>query len=51
MIVSRIVMIEAFSNQADQEVSVDSFVMMKRNKLEIVETKKGGEENDRRAQD
>jgi hypothetical protein len=38
MVVLWIILIEAFANQAHQEVPVYAFVVMERHKIEIVET-------------
>src|SRR5882724_12732355 len=44
MVVRRIVMVRSFSYKPDQKVSIHTLVMMKRNKVEIVKTKKGSDE-------
>ena len=40
MMIRRVVMIKAVADQANEKVSVDSLVMMKRDELEIIKAKK-----------
>ena len=46
MVVRGIVMVDALPYQTDQEVSIHALVMMKRNQIEIVKTKKGADQED-----
>ena len=48
MIILRIVEVLSLTHQRHQEISVDAFVMMKRNERQIEEPQEGADEQNRR---
>jgi hypothetical protein len=46
MVVGRIVMVIPLPNQTNEKVSIDSFVMMKRNEVQIIKTEDGRDQKD-----
>jgi len=41
VIVRRIILVDSIANEIHQKVSVDAFIVMEWNKVEVIDTKKG----------
>jgi len=46
MIVVRIVGVDSFADEPDEEISIDTFVVMQRNEIQIPQAQHGGDEED-----